>query len=245
MPLLAVLLLSLSAQAQTLDRAQVDRFVRELRAEIARGDRGAVAARIRYPLVVFAAGVRIPIADAAALRQNFDVVFPPPLKNLIATTPPAVTGDVATIAANVQIRRDDGGLRITRIDVPMNAAASAPAARGSAATRARRPSAPDRLLVDVGRVQRAGVLAAGERDGYVFHAPKNRLAEIRITGVRGRDVVARVVRAKDGSPLDARAKQGVRTWTGRLPDDGDYRIDVVRTAGGAEPIPYQLVVSLR
>lgn len=243
MPLVTALVaaLSLSAQAPTLDRAEVDRFVRELRTEIARDERAAVAARVRYPLIVFAGGTRIPIRDAAALQQNFDLVFPPALKAIIASTAPASTSEAATIGANVQIRRDGDRLRITRIDIPLTAPAVPPAYGGPA----RRRAAPDRLVVDVGEVRRAGLLAAGARDSYVFFAAKNRLAEIRVTGVRGRDIVVRIVRAKDDAPLDGRAREGTRTWIGRVPDDGDYRIDVVRTAAGADPMAYQLVVSLR
>src|SRR5438128_432851 len=47
------------------------------------------------------------------------------------------------------------------------------------------------------------------------------------------------------SAVDARARDGVRTWIGRLPDDGDYRIDVVRLAAGATELPYVFVISMR
>jgi len=38
----------------------------------------------------------------------------------------------------------------------------------------------------------------------------------------------------------------VRTWIGRLPQDGDYRIDVVRLAtAGDSLLPYVMVVSMQ
>jgi hypothetical protein len=52
--------------------------------------------------------------------------------------------------------------------------------------------------------------------------------------------------AESGGPLDSRARDGARTWIGRIPDDGDYRIDVVRlAAAGASLLPYVLAISGR
>jgi len=48
------------------------------------------------------------------------------------------------------------------------------------------------------------------------------------------------------APIDSRAHDGVRTWIGRVPENGDYRIDVVRLATGGDPrLPYVMVVSMR
>jgi hypothetical protein len=101
------------------------------------------------------------------------------------------------------------------------------------------------LFLDVGRIQRAGVLARGERDTFVLSARKNQLLELRITGVSGRDIVVRLTNARTGAAIDARARDGVRTWIGRLPEDGDYRIDIVRLAAGATHLPYVFVISMR
>jgi len=55
-----------------------------------------------------------------------------------------------------------------------------------------------------------------------------------------------VVDAATGTPLDDRARQGSRIWTGRVPATGDYRIDIVREAtGGAAVLTYSLAVALR
>ena len=79
----------------------------------------------------------------------------------------------------------------------------------------------------------------------MLSARKNQLLELRVTGVSGRDIVVRIASAESGAPVDARARDGVRTWIGRLPDDGDYRIDVVRLAAGATELPYVFVISMR
>ena len=69
---------------------------------------------------------------------------------------------------------------------------------------------------------------------------------MRINGVSGRDIVARIADVKSRAPIDSRAREGVRTWIGRIPDDGDYRIEVVRLAGGdAGRLAYVMVVGLR
>jgi hypothetical protein len=58
-------------------------------------------------------------------------------------------------------------------------------------------------------------------------------------------VVVRITSAKSAAPIDARARDGVRTWIGRLPDDGEYRIEVVRLVGGGGELPYIFVISKR
>ena len=76
-------------------------------------------------------------------------------------------------------------------------------------------------------------------------ADKNQLLEVRITGVRQRDVVARIVQLSTQAPVDVPAREGTRIWIGRIADSGEYRIDVVRLARGREPLPYELTMRLR
>jgi len=247
---------SAAGQRSSLDEGAVMQFVRELQRNIARDDRQAIAARVRYPLTVFVGGVRIPISSVAALVEQYEVVFTPALKAVIADARPSVgrpagaaltvTADFASIGADaVRIERIDDALKVTRITVPL-AAASAPdsATGGSLAPRHDRP--PQRLFFGVGQLQRAGALAAGERDAYLITATKNQLLEMRITGVAGRSVVARMMNARTGKPIDERAQNGVRTWVGRIPEDGEYRIDVVRREAAGEPrLSYLMTVSKR
>jgi len=250
----AAFAIMVGVQQPGVDERSAAVFWRDLQRGVARDDRAAVAALIRYPLTVLAGGVRIPMIDNASLLQSYDVVFSPALKALIAEaaipvagrpaprTPVIVTAHLITIGLDaVRIEPVDGKLRITRITMP--AAAPSPESGGAVGGPAR---APERLMLDVGEVRRAGVLASGERDVYLLPAKKNRLLEVRINGVNGRDIVARIVRAQGAAPLDQRARDGVRTWIGRLPDDGDYRIEVVRLApGGASRLSYVMIVSMR
>jgi hypothetical protein len=254
--LVAVLAVTVAAvQRPLLDDRSVATFLRELQRDLARDDRAAVSALVQYPLTVFAGGVRIPISDAAALRQNFDLVFSPALKDLIshASMPRrgaarsagsvVVTDDFATIGVDaVRIEPAGEALKITRITVPL----AAPSAGNGAGVTRRGGAGPQRLRLDFGRIQRAGVLAGGEREAYLLSARKNRLLEVRINGVSGRDIVARIINVTSGAAIDARSHEGVRTWIGRIPEDGDYRIEVVRLApGGAPRLDYVMVVAIR
>jgi hypothetical protein len=250
----AALAIMVGVQQPGVDERSAAMFVRELQRAVARDDRPAVAALIRYPLTVQAGGLRIPMADAATLVQSYDLVFSPALKEMIAQAaipaggrsapriPVVITTNMITIGLDVvRIEPVDGRLRITRIAMPV----AAPSPENGVGV-GRPARAPERLLLDVGQVRRAGALSSGERDVYLLPAKKNRLLEVRITGVNGRDIVARIVRVAGAAPVDQRARDGVRTWIGRLPDDGDYRIEVVRLApGGASRLPYVITVSMR
>ena len=223
-----------TAPQSVADERAAAAFLREVQRDVARDDRRALSALVQYPLTVFAGAVRIPIRDADALLQNYDGVFTPAMKAAIAHATSAIDLNV------LRIEPVGGALKITRT-VPLGAASPGPPASAG------RPAArePQRLFLDVGRIQRAGTLARGERDTYVLSARKNQLLELRVTGVSGRDIVVRIASAESGAPVDARARDGVRTWIGRLPDDGDYRIDVVRLAAGATELPYVFVISMR
>jgi len=242
-----------AAQTAPLDRQAVVQFVRDLHEQIGRDDRQAVAARVRYPLTVLAGGVRIPIADAAAFVTSYDVVLTPALKALVANAASSgrsprgaltTTDEFATIGDDaVRIERVNGALAITRITVPLGAAAApGPTVRPDRGERA--PArVPQRLYLGVGQLRRAGALAAGGRDSYVISAAKNQFLDLRITGVAGRAIVARLTNVRTGTAVDERAQAGVRTWAGRLPDEGDYRIDVVRLDTGGDPrLSYVLTV---
>src|SRR5204862_6076514 len=94
--------------------------------------------------------------------------------------------------------------------------------------------------------QYAGSLAAGEHESYVVRAKRNDLLEIRLEGFAGRAVVAHVFDAATRTPLDTRSREGTRVWAGRVPAEGDYWIDVVRTIpSGDAVLIYRLTVSLR
>src|SRR4029077_15291640 len=101
---------SAAGQRSSLDEGAVLQFVRELQRNLARDDRQAIAARVQYPLTVLVGGVRIPISSAAALMENYELVFPPALRAVVADARPSagrpagatlsVTADFASIGAD-------------------------------------------------------------------------------------------------------------------------------------------------
>ena len=246
-------MLAATARQAVIDEREVRRFLRELQQSVASDDRGAVSRLMHYPLTVWAAGVRIPIPDSAALLQYYDAVFSSALKDVIARAElprdsqpaPAIAVTMSPSGALIQantitIERVGDRLKVTRLSVP-----PAPVGRGHAGVPSKPPREPTPIMMGLRTVQLAGFLAEGDRDSYVIWADKNQLLEVRITGVRQRDVVARIVRLKTQAPVDTRAREGARTWIGRIADSGEYRIDVVRLARGREPLPYVLVMRLR
>jgi hypothetical protein len=228
----------------------VTTFLTELRRAINADDRSAVASLVQFPLVVLAGDLRIPIADRAALLHSYDVVFSPALKNTIAQAGFAGAGRAepaarvtisetfVTIGSDlIRLQTVGGALKIVRIREPLSGAA----VKSSGHTELE----PRRLTLRVGRTQLSGTLAANDHDAYIVTATKNQLIDARITGVTGRDIVVRVANAKTHEPVDPRARDGVRTWTGRVPDDGEYEIDVVRLAAGEPRLAYVLAISMR
>jgi hypothetical protein len=243
--------LAAGARQAVIDDAPVRRFVAELQRSVAHDDRAAVARLMHYPLTVRAAGVRIPIPDQAAFFKYYDAIFSPSFKNVIARAElvgtgqpePAVAVTVSESGAFVHgdavvIERVGDSLKVTRLSAPLAPVEPAPARAG-----ATQPREPRRIAMGLRTVRLDGFLAEGERDSYLIWANKNQLLEVRIMGVRERDIVARIVRLETRAPLDASAREGARTWVGRIPESGEYRIDVVRLAQGRGPMSY--VVSMR
>ncbi|MFN8640095.1 MAG: hypothetical protein U0360_11775 [Dehalococcoidia bacterium] len=254
-----VITLTSTQPVTNLEASAVTAWLQAFQSDVRRDDRAAVAARMQFPLTVFAGGLRIPVADADAFIAKYDVVVTPALKSAlaaarVATAGPASSTPVTIHADAVSIGRDlltvslvDGALKVTRMTVPLAPGVTEPASSPPSTAPARRAprTGPVRLVVGLSPVRRAGALAVGARDTFVLAAKRAQRLEVRVIGVSGRDVVAYLTRAATGAPLDPRAQDGVRTWVGRVPDDGDYRIDVVRLsdAGGARQ-PYTLVVEL-
>jgi hypothetical protein len=240
--------------APPIDERLVVTALGELRRAISRDDRPAVAAMIEYPINVLAGGMRIPMANDGELIRNYDVVFSPSLKAVIAQAAVPVAGrpspayrinisdTVATVGGDVLWLQPSGGsLKITRITEPLT-----PPAPAAGEAHAKPEHATKRLALSIGQTQLSGALAPGGRDSYIVSAIKNQLIDVRINRVNARDIVARIIDLKTQAPVDAKARDGVRVWTGRVPDEGDYRIDVVRLAPAGEPqLPYVLVVSMR
>jgi hypothetical protein len=136
-------------------------------------------------------------------------------------------------------------LPVAAVEARPDAGASEAVAPGAARGTVREPR---RIAFRAGGApsELAGVLRDGETVSYLFAGVRGQLLTVRIDRVRERRVLARIVDRSSGAPLDARAGEGVRVWSGRLSAAGDYQIDVIRLPGDDSPtLPYTLVVSLR
>jgi hypothetical protein len=237
-------------------------FVAALKRNVAKDDRKAVAAMIRYPILINTGAVRIPFADAGALVEGYQLVFSPELKSAIAQSgfvPPGqpsskyqvlVSDRLMTLAGGyIGAEKFDGVFRITRMSLPDSGTGSgaplAPPTGG--ASRGGSARSPQRLTLQ-GRqriAQERGTVSAGETQSYVVWAGQGQMLEARIDGVRGREVLLKIVNAKTGTPIDARASEGLRRWSGRIATGADYRIDVVRGDSSAAAPDYLLVVTVK
>lgn len=221
-------------------------FVAALQRAVAKNDRPAVAAMMRYPLTVTASGLQIPVSDAKMFVSLYDTVMTPALRQVIARARVPVEGKPAPGAA----RNGGGGItfenavtvapaanqfRVTAIVLPAEARSTSP---GEVVAR--------QLTFRVGQpTQVSGTLAPGGRDRFVFYAVRGAMIDARLSGVPGRSVLLHVVDAA-GKPVDARAEAGTRVWTGRVGADGSYQIEVVRQPDtGKEPMIYTLAVAVK
>jgi len=236
----AVLALAAGLAAAPAPESALASFLARVQKACASNDRGALASLIEYPLTVFASGWNIPVKDRAAFLQSYDAFFTDDVKDAIAsasTQQRMAEGAAFLSFGNVlRIKSSNGSFRIAAIVMPPPGQRLRAARRET--TRVSFPAAPY-------PARYAGSLAAGERESYVVRVKRNELLDVRLEGFAGRAIVARLLDAT-GAPLDARASEGTRAWTGRVPSDGDYRIEVTRTTrAGDAVLVYRLTVSLR
>jgi hypothetical protein len=231
-----VVVTRLLAAALVVAAASADALLVELQRAIRGDDRQAVAALIQYPITIATAGIRIPIHDSASMIKSFDAVFTPELKA-------AIRDGSAIRDGLVQVTSVQGVFKITGISPAYGSRGGGAPAAAARAT----PRGPRRVTFGtMETAQLSGSLARGDSDAFIVAVEKGGLLEARIDGVPGRDIVLKVVDAKTGKPVDARAAAGARAWTGRAPESADYRIDVTRLAAqGGEFLAYVLVVRRR
>jgi hypothetical protein len=239
MPIAVVALVSVLATAAP-PNTRLDAFLASVQQACASNNRGALAALVQYPLTVFAGGWNIPVKDRATFLKSYDAFFTDDVKEAIAAASTGLRFDpnaaFVPFGNVLRIKPVGGSFRIVAIVMPP------PGQRVRAARRETvRVSFPARQ----DWTAYAGSLAAGEHESYIVRAKRNEFLEVRIDGFAGRAIVAHVLDAA-GSALDARAREGTRVWAGRVPAEGDYRIDVVRTTRGGDPaLVYRLTVTVR
>jgi hypothetical protein len=240
--LLAALALGLTLAGAPADERSIDRFLAELSTACDRNDRAAIAAMVHYPLKVLASGWIIPVDDRAGFVRLFDAFLTDEIRDVIAEAAarrqPARLPDVVSLGkGSIRLMRFEGRFKIIGITVPPPAGKVRAARRGTTTVSFRTGESTAAYT---------GSLAAGEHERYIVKASRNELLEVRVDRVRGREILAHVFEAATHAPVDARGEQGTRVWTGRIPANGDYLIDVARAVpAGDRVLTYWLTVSLR
>ena len=238
-----------SAQVKPVQPADAETFRVRLLDSFARGDRRAVAGMVRYRLTVDAGGLTVPVVSPASLLQMWDVVFPPEVRCMIEQSGIPREGQPAPKYAikvdstgaffgdgRVRVDRGADGLKITRLVLPPG--------YGSGLE-----GKPRKVLFRWGKGETTyrGRLSADNVDVYLVQARAGDLLSADIS-VRAERASVRVVQSTGNRILPAAAPAGSdarRTWAGRVPDNGEYRIEVVRRAAYCDPpVTYQLKVRL-
>ena len=236
----------LEAQSSPADTTRLVTFLSQLQRASAADDRGGVAALLRYPITISIGGLRVPFSDAASVIARYDDIFNPTLRDAIANA--SVSQNVVVGANDIVIAEVDGQLRITGITVPHDTTSTASTGSAGTTPGSERKPEPRRVSIRVGPrpTQVAGLLARNTTDSWMLFLPKGTLASVRLERAPVGTAVIRVIHARTGMPLSARAAGDARFVSGRAPADADYRIDVQHTGNGEDAhIPYMLSVSFR
>jgi hypothetical protein len=239
-----------SAQVRPVQASDAETFRAKLLDGFARGDRRAVAGMVRYRLIVDAGGLTVPIVSPASLLQMWDIVFPPEVRCMIEQSAIPRQGQPApkyAIAVDstgaffgdgrVRVDRGADGLKITRLVLPPG--------YGSGLA-----GKPQKVLFrwGKGQVTYRGRLSADNVDVYLVQARAGDLLSADLERVHVERASVRVVQQTGNRVLPAAAPTGSdarRTWAGRVPESGEYRVEVVRHAAYCDPpVTYQLKVRL-
>jgi hypothetical protein len=205
---------------------------------------------VRYRLVVDAGGLMVPIVDRATLVTMWDVVFPPEVRCLIEGSGVARPGQPAPKYAmrvdsggvwygDGRIRADRGadGLKITRMTMP-------PGFGSGAAGK------PRQVLFRWGKglATYRGRLSADNVDVYLVQARAGDLLNAQLERVHADSASVRVVQQPGDRVLASTgpaASDRRRLWAGRVPANGEYRVEVARRGAYCDPpVNYQIKISL-
>ena len=225
-------------------------FATELQRAFRTGDRQAVASLVRFPARVSVRQRPFPIyvKDRDALDEMFDMVFTPHMRCAIVASREPVAGQpqpqhtlllasgvVSLASGRVIAERTQGTYHITRIT-----------SFGDTSTRLKpRPvtfSGGQRTMEVGGRVAELGA------DAYVVVAGAGDRLRVAISGFPAGSLWLRVSRRGSDTFLDGgaltRGGKGGSLWEARLPEAGEYLVDVVRRAPYCDPPVISHLLSL-
>jgi hypothetical protein len=213
-------------------------FRRRLLDAFARNDRRAVAGMVRYRLDVDAGGLIVPVVNAPTLLKMWDAVFPPEVRCMIERQPMTVDAGGASFGGGrMRVDRGADGLKIARLTLPP----------GYGTGLAGKPR-PVLFKWGKGLATYRGRLSADNVDVYLVQARAGDLLNAQLQSISVAAATVRVVQTTGNRELAAAGPAGSearRLWAGRVPENGEYRVEVVRRGAYCDPaVNYQLKVSL-
>jgi hypothetical protein len=223
-------------------------FATELQRAFRTGDRRAVMRLVRYPARVSVLQKPHPIyiKDRDALEQMYDMVFTPNLRCAVVDSREPVLGEprprhalllargVVSLAGGRVIAEGTlGKYQITRLT-----------SFGDTSTRLGTPR-PVTFPAGQRTAERGGRVAELGADGYLVTASAGERLRATISGFPAGSLWLRVSRRGSDTPLDGGGKDD-RVWEARLPEAGEYLVEVVRRAPYCDPpvISHVLALSL-
>jgi hypothetical protein len=221
-------------------------FATELQRAFRTGDRQAVMRLVRYParVAVLQRPHPIYIKDRDALEQMYDMVFTPNLRCAIVDSREPVAGEprprhtlllargvVSLAGGRVIAEGAQGKYHITRLT-----------SFGDTSTRLGKPR-PVTFPAGQRTVERGGRVAELGSDGYIVVASAGDRLRAAISGFPAGSLWLRVSRPGSEKFLDGGGK-GDSVWEARLPEAGEYLVEVVRRAPYCDPPVISHVVSL-
>ena len=200
---------------RSTEPSAADRFLADLHAASSGTDREAIAGMVQDPIKTFISGWVIPIVDRKTFITSFDAFFTDEIKDLVADAavrPHAARRTTSSSSATARSARCRSMVVSGLSDSCRCRRLEGSAPRGTA----RRWSASGPATA----VAFTGTLAAGEHERYVVTASRNELLDVRVDRVRGRQHRRPGADGATSMVIDARAQEGTRVWTGRLPASG-------------------------
>jgi hypothetical protein len=197
-----------------------------------------------------AGGLMVPVVNAPTLLKMWDAVFPPEVRCMIEESAVPRPGEpkpkyVMTVDSagaslgdgRLRIDRGADGLKISRLVLPP----------GYGSGLAGKPQ-PVLFKWGKGLATYRGRLSADNVDVYLVQARAGDLLNAQLDRVRVEAASVRVVQTAGNRMLSAAGPAGSearRLWAGRVPETGEYRVEVVRRGEYCDPpANYLLKVSL-
>jgi len=227
---------TVKARSQTRGSADADahRFYRTLTDGLASGNRRQVAELFRYPLQVRVLGLSsrlVAVKDAAAMVQMYPLFLGPQFRCRIEQPPLIVDGLLSMADGQVIAQRIDGVFRITRLTVSLEAPARAA------------PPIPVFLSLS-GKRQFGGRLVQDGVDTYVVAARSGERLSVSLERFPGRALGIRVYNQRTRHTLNGAAEYA-RVWRARIPEDGDYVVEIQRRVPYCSPeVTYLITLAL-